>query len=225
MELFLMVTITDKQRLTDFVSLYQNTGVPVHYITIGRGTAGTNLLSAIGNSGIAKAIVFSAVTGETWAAVSRSLRRELRIDVPGTGIAFTVPLSSIGGKRELAFLTEGQNYEKGEESEMKGTEHELLISIAAQGTSDLVMDAAKKAGASGGTVIHAKGTGQEQAERFLGISLADEKDIIFIVTPTAKKNAIMRSVMENAGKTTVAKAIVFSLPVTDTAGLRLTEEV
>ena len=76
----------------------------------------------------------------------------------------------------------------------------------------------------GGTVIHAKGTGMEQAEKFMGVSLAAEKEMIFIVAKKEQKNLIMKAVMEQAGLTTKAKAVVFSLPVTDTAGLRLLED-
>ena len=86
------------------------------------------------------------------------------------------------------------------------------------------MDAAKGAGAGGGTVVHAKGTGMERAEAFFGVSLASEKEMIFIVAKSEQKNAIMQAVMRGAGMDTRAKAIVFSLPVTNTAGLRLMEE-
>lgn len=64
---------------------------------------------------------------------------------------------------------------------MKDTKYELLVVIANHGYSDLIMDAARGAGAAGGTVIHAKGTGMEGAEKFLGISLAAEKEMIYIV--------------------------------------------
>ena len=152
------------------------------------------------------------------------MEKKLRIDVPGTGVAFTVPLSSIGGPRELAFLTQDQDFERQEEQTMQGTERELLMVISNQGYSEQVMDAARAAGAAGGTVIHARGTGMQSAEKFFGVSLASEKDIIYIVTATAKKNGIMSAIMRQAGMKTPAKAIAFSLPVTDTAGLRLLEE-
>lgn len=107
---------------------------------------------------------------------------------------------------------------------MKDTVYELIVVIANQGYTELAMDAARGAGAYGGTVIHAKGTGMEQAERFMGVSLASEKEIIFIVAKKAQKNDIMKAVMEQAGMQSKAKSIVFSLPVTDTAGLRLMED-
>ena len=48
-------------------------------------------------------------------------------------------------------------------------------------------------------MIHAKGTGMETAEKFLGVSLAAEKEIILIVTRKKQKNAIMKAMMEQAG--------------------------
>ena len=83
------------------------------------------------------------------------------------------------------------------------------------------MDAAREAGARGGTVIHARGTGQNRAERFLGISLASEKDVIMIVTLTETKAAMMQRIMKAAGPGPSAGAVCFSLPVTDTAGITL----
>lgn len=72
-------------------------------------------------------------------------------------------------------------------------------------------------------ILHARGTGMHQAERFFGVSLASEKDILFIVARTAEKNKIMQAIMEKAGMNTPAQSIVFSLPVTDTAGLTLVD--
>ncbi len=83
------------------------------------------------------------------------------------------------------------------------------------------MEAARAAGAYGGTIVHARGTGMERAEKFLGISLASEKDMIFIVVKTNQRDLIMQKIMLQAGMETPANAIAFSLPVTDTAGRRL----
>ena len=56
-----------------------------------------------------------------------------------------------------------------------------------------------RAGAAGGTVLHAKGTGAKQAERFLGVSIAEEKELIIIV-PQGNQAAIMKAVAENCGQ-------------------------
>lgn len=72
---------------------------------------------------------------------------------------------------------------------MKDTKYELLIAISNQGYTELVMDAARGAGAGGGTVVHAKGTGMEGAKKFLGVSLAEEKEIVLIVVKASIKTA------------------------------------
>ena len=105
---------------------------------------------------------------------------------------------------------------------MKDTRYELLLVIANQGHTGSIMDAARAEGAGGGTVIHAKGTGMEGAAHFMGVELVNEKELVLIVSRTAQKNAIMKAIMSKADPK--AGAIVFSLPVTDTAGLRLLDE-
>ena len=102
--------------------------------------------------------------------------------------------------------------------------HELIIAIYEKGHTDLVMDAARAAGAAGGTTIRAKGTGAG-AEKFFGLSLAEEKEIVLIVSDNEKKKDIMKGIMQGAGIETKAHALVFSLPVTDTAGFRFSDTV
>jgi nitrogen regulatory protein PII len=171
-----------------------------------------------------KGVHFAVVTDETWNTVKKGLQSQLRIDVPGTGIVFTIPLGSVGGKKALGLLVGNQSYERGEESTLKETEHELIVAIANYGYNTQVMKAAEEGGATGGTVLHGKGVGMKRAEQFLGVSLVTEKEVILIVTKTEKKNAIMSAIMEKAGVNTKAGAIVLSLPVTSTAGLRILED-
>ena len=92
---------------------------------------------------------------------------------------------------------------------------ELLIIISNRGYIDSVMEVARKAGAPGGTVIHARGTGTDSSEKFFGVTLGAEKEMIFIVTEREKKENIMKAIMEKVGSNTEAGSIVFSLPVTE----------
>ena len=107
---------------------------------------------------------------------------------------------------------------------MKDTDYELLVAIANQGYIGTVTDAARSAKAGGGTVIHAKGTGMELAKKYLGVSLVEEKEVILIVTKSREKNQIMKAIMEQAGLDSKERTIVFSLPVTSVAGIRMLEE-
>ena len=222
--LYMMAVITNRNMKDRFKSFFEENGQAVFFETPGRGTASSEVLDYFGLEATEKMVYLAIVTDNMWKKLKRGLIVRLQIDVPGTGIAFTVPLSSIGGKKALQYLIQDQEYVKEEESELKGTKYELLIAIANQGSIDAVMDAARSANAGGGTVIHAKGTGTEGARKFLGVSVAEEKEMIFIVTRTEEKNKIMKAIMEKTGLGSKEKTIIFSLPVTDTAGLRILEE-
>ena len=218
-ELNLMVTITERSKLTTFLSFYRERQVPVQFISLALGTASNETLNYLGLERSDKCVFASFVTDEKWEELRRVLRRELQIDVPGMGIAFTVPLSSIGGRRELQFLTEHQNYQKGEESTMKDTKYELLVVIANHGYSDLIMDAARGAGAAGGTLIHATTLNNRKAEQLIGVTLQQETEVLMILTRREGKLAIMRAVQETAGLKTDAGGVLFSLPVDNLIGV------
>lgn len=223
-KLYLMTTIVDRKIGKKYQELYKKNEQHVMFASLGQGTASSDILDYFGLDGAEKIVLFSIHEEEEWIFIKKQLQQKLKIDAPGGGIAFIVPLSSIGGKKVLQFLLEGKEYQKEEESTLKDTVHELIVVIANQGNIDLIMNAARDAGAYGGTVIHARGTGMEIAEKFMGVSIAAEKEIIFIVTRKEQKNEIMNAIMKNAGMESKAKSIVFSLPVTDTAGLRLIED-
>ena len=144
-------------------------------------------------------------------------RRRLYIDAPGNGIVISVPIKSVGGGSTLNFLNGGNKDMKAPDINF---EYELILVIANEGHTDAVMDAARAAGAGGGTVIHAKGTGGMGTEKFFNVSIASEKEIIIIVAKKEKKADIMRSIVTTAGAGTDAGAIVFSLPVSDVEGFR-----
>ena len=222
--LYLMTTVVDRKIAKRYLNMYQENGQQVLFLAFGTGTASSEILDYLGLEHAEKTVVFSIVEEATWFSTKKQLQKKLRIDVPGGGIAFIIPLSSIGGRKALNYLLAKDDYQKEEESTLKDTAHELIVVIANQGNSELVMDAARSAGAYGGTIIHAKGTGKEAAEKFMGVSLAAEKEMLFIVTKTNEKNAIMKAIMEKAGLNSKAKSICFSLPVSDTAGLRLLED-
>ena len=222
--IYLMTTIIDRSIIKKYYELFQENNLNVLFGFLGSGTASSEVLDYLGLDGAEKAVVFSVVEEHTWVATKKALEKKLKIDAPGGGISFIIPLSSVGGKKALQFLIESEDYQKQEETTLKHTNHELIVVIAEQGYTELIMDAARGAGAYGGTVLHAKGTGMEMAEKFMHLSLAAEKEVIYIVTKTEQKNAIMKAIIKQAGPNSKAKAITFSLPVTDTAGLRLIED-
>ncbi len=100
--------------------------------------------------------------------------------------------------------------------------YELIFTIVNAGYSDLVMEAAKAEGATGGTVVNGKGTGNEAMEKFFGITIQPEKEIVLILISRNLKDAVLKAIYRDAGFDTKGQGIAFALPVDEVAGLAKT---
>jgi len=83
------------------------------------------------------------------------------------------------------------------------------------------MVAAKKAGAGGGTVIHARGTGNKDMEKFYGITVSPEKEIVIIVVKKEITEKVLLAINTEAGLSSPGQGIAFALPVSDYLGINL----
>ena len=221
----LVMAITDRDKTETVIGIFRECNVFTTDVVLGTGTAPMEILDYLYLSPNEKAVVLGVVTNAGLAPLLKTFKKKLYIDIPGNGIVATVPLNSIGGKRSLEYILDGQTLGSGEKENNMSikTDHELIFVIANEGYSDMIMDAARAAGAGGGTVIKAKGTGAEYSKKFFGFSIATEKEIHLLVTPAQGRNAIMKAIMENAGLDSKAQAIVFSMPVSNAIGLRAAE--
>ena len=95
----------------------------------------------------------------------------------------------------------------------QGNHHSLILVAVNQGYTDAVMDTARAAGARGGTVIRARWTGAETVEKFAGITLQAEKEILAIVTPNKDRETIMTRINQEHGLKSESQAAVISLPI------------
>ncbi len=102
--------------------------------------------------------------------------------------------------------------------------HEAIFCIVNNGYSEAVMEAAKKFGARGGTVINARGTAGKEAETFFHITIQPEKEIIMILVPTEIKDNVMRALYKEVGLETAGQGIAFSMPVDAVVGISEREE-
>lgn len=214
----LMITIAEKKKSEEYISYFAENNINFTLGRYGKGTANQEMLDYLGIGYKEKCVLFSFLTMNKSKIILVNMEKKMHLKRMGEGIAFTIPISAIGSKKALDVLIGEVSNEEGEGYEME-TENEVIVVITNRGYVDKVMDAARNAGANGGTVIHARGTGIEQAEKFFGTTVGAEKEMIFIVTKTEKRNSIIKAVKENAGITTDAQSILFSLPVSNIAGL------
>ena len=104
-------------------------------------------------------------------------------------------------------------------------QYELILAIVNKGYTDLVMSAARKAGAKGGTIASARGTGNPEMTSFYGIDIQPEKEIVFIAVESEIKDKVMKQIYEDAGIQTQGQGILLSLPVLAAEGLTPIEEI
>ncbi len=222
MILDLVAAIVDRDKAKKMSELFESHKLPLVLAMLARGTATSETLDLYGLEATEKALLITVAGGDMAKQIMRAAKRKLFIDVPGNGIMLAIPIKSVGGGRTLAFLSGGAAPDN--TAPELTFEHELIMAVANEGHTDTVMDAARSAGAAGGTVLHAKGTGGKLSEKFLGVSLADEKEVVLIVSKAAEKAAIMNAIAQQAGVDTAAGAIAFSLPISSVAGLRVLDD-
>lgn len=97
--------------------------------------------------------------------------------------------------------------------------HEVIFCIVNAGYTDAVMEAARSFGARGGTVIHARGTANPQAESKFNITVQPEKEIVMILVEREVKDDILHALYKAIGLQTAGQGIAFCMPVEDVVGL------
>ena len=154
MDLYYIIAITDHDRGEAMGSLYRAAGLRLILSMPARGTAKSEHLAIYGLDATEKCVIGAVGSAQEAESLIRSAKRKLFIDIPGNGVMLTIPLKSVAGGKTFAYLTD--DLKTGGAPNMN-FEHELITVILNEGYSDFVMDAARAAGAGGGTVLHAKG--------------------------------------------------------------------
>ena len=219
--IYLFITIVRKADEREFADFLLSHGAAPIYASICQGSANSKTLDILGLEKSEKMMIQSIVPHNKISELKLGLIRELEIDRPGRGIALAVPLSALASRQVLRHIIGDETEENViNESNERKTEMELIVAICAKGHSDGIIDAAREAGAQGGTIMKAKGTAAAGTNKFFGMSISDEKEITYIVAKKEIRSDIMKAI---AGFTYAdgAHPIVFSLPVTETAGFRV----
>ncbi len=211
-----IISICDPKAAPKLTEICSELGLRIAVSLHGRGTAVRSMLDILGIEDNEKRVILTIANRKKTKEFIREQKRRLFIGVPGHGVAVAVPIKSIGGGKTVAFLNGEQQIAK--YTPELNYAYELITVIANEGRSDLVMNAARSAGAKGGTVLHGKSTGAKDSEKFYNISISGEKEVILIVAEAVQKSEIMRSILKNAGPDSEAGAIVFSMPVSEVAG-------
>ncbi len=227
----LLTIIVDRDNSDKLLNVLHGKQLLFQYKCNAMGTANSEILKTFGLSGTEKIICACIVPAYKSSQMLAIVAESMEIVKPGKGIAFVVPISSVGAfisnscDKLFADYKEGwQDYmESTIEKNSHETHFELVLTVVNQGYSDIVMEAARASGARGGTIINARRTGIDEAIKFFGISLQSEKEIVSIVISKEQKKELMQSISKHCGMATDAKGIMISLPVEDCVGIAFEE--
>lgn len=219
------IAITRRENSEQYLDFLRSASESVVFTKFSNGTATDSTLSVLGLERTEKAMFEGLIREEDVPKIKKGLVNNLNIGIPGNGIAIFMPVDGIGGNSAKDYLIgEAPLVKREEENKMEErSKIVLIITIADKGNTDLVMDAARSAGASGGTVVRAKGTGAQIA-KFFGISITEEKEMIYIVAKREMRDDILHAIMDKAGYNTSAHGVAFSLPVDSVVGIRSFED-
>jgi hypothetical protein len=229
----LLIAICDRKESKKITELFRDRGASFNLLTLGRGTASSRILNYLGLGQTEKTVLFSAMPSDEAEDVLERLDETLDLKRPGHGIAFVLPLDAPPGENVIRETNEkeadesardGARQDEGNEDGGNGvaqeSQHTLIIAVSNRGYSQEVMDAARSAQAAGGTVINARVFAPLGTEKFFGVTIQPEKEIVMILAGTPQKNDIMRAVAEKTGMGSPAGAMTFSLPVSDVRGVQ-----
>ena len=219
-----LITITQEKDQKRLESVLESLHIPLIFQARGQGTAPSEMMDIFGLGGTTRLITAGFLPKLLIQPAFEQLSSQLFFRHKGGGIAITLPVSGIQSHilnilndEARAALTD---YLKGDEAEMKEKSAYSLIWVSvASGYSDDVVDTARKAGARGGTVIRSHIIKDEEHESFGGPTFAGEREVIAIVASQSERNAIMDSVDRTHGGESAAHAILYALPIEQTAHL------
>jgi len=180
---------------------------------LGKGTVRSHFLNLLGLDESRKEILIMAIDEELDEVFHRELTEKFSLDKPNHGIAFSMPIKRLVGIKGLEYIS---NPEK-QGGENMG--HDAIFTIVDKGLSEEVVDAAKSAGATGGTVIHGRGAGVHEKAKLFNIEIEPEKEIVLILSEDTKTDAIVEAIKERINIDKPGAGILFVLDVKSVSGL------
>lgn len=225
----LLVAIVGVEDAKEIAEICNRESAALSYAFDGMGTARNAVLDYLGLGEKAKKIVLSLIPESAEKAILDGVQKEISLYLVGKGICFTLPLTGVSSIVANGLIKGGSKENKentdGRKRKMDGERtHELIIVALENGFAEEAMEAARAAGAAGGTLVHAMTLNNAKAEQLIGVTLQKETEVLAILTKKEGKLAIMNAIRDAAGLKTDAGGVLFSLPVDNLVGVGAASE-
>lgn len=216
--ILLLVMILDEGYDKKVNLLLNRYGIKVKTVSSANGTASPSVLDYFGLAETKKDVYLGIIPDYLETKILEKLKSVFKLEKEGTGITFTIPISSSNKYLSETFNKSnvGENDEIMKENKNK---YHLVITIVSEGYLEQVMAAAKRAGCGGGTVIKGRGLGNVIPTKILGFNIEPEKDIVLNIVLEKDKNKVMEEISKEVGIKTPGKGVCIALPVSSAEGL------
>ena len=207
----MLVVIVEHNKASKVLHLADEKGVTASVAMLGRGTASRTIFDYLGLNDKKKAVLMLFGKTEEITDLADYLVEKLEMDKPNHGIAYIESAFNVFGTEDNANGSE--NIKRGENM------YNAIYTIVEKGNADDVIEAAQKAGSRGGTVMHARGSGSEEARKVFNMLIEPEKEIVLIISEEAKTKDIVESIRKETQIEEEGKGIIFVTRVEQTYGL------
>lgn len=217
----LLISIVNRGDDEALSEILNDFSVALTFSCMGMGTARAAVLRYLGIGTSEKDIMISLIPESDEDAILNEIRMKMSLHLVGRGIAFTVPLSAISEivANGLVSAAALKTVNRRKTMKDKDRNYDLIVAAVAEGYVDDAMEAARRAGAAGGTILRARSINNEKVEQFVGISINEECELLLIVAQRDEKISIMNALSESVGLKSDAGGILFSVPIDKTVGI------
>lgn len=207
----MLVVIVEHNKASKVLHLADEKGVTASVAMLGRGTASRTIFDYLGLNDKKKAVLMLFGKTEEITDLADYLVEKLEMNKPNHGIAYIESAFNVFGTEDNANGSE--NIKRGENM------YNAIYTIVEKGNADDVIEAAQKAGSRGGTVMHARGSGSEEARKVFNMLIEPEKEIVLIISEEAKTKDIVESIRKETQIEEEGKGIIFVTNVMATYGM------
>ena len=209
----MLVVIVEQNKASKVLHLADEKGVTASVAMLGIGTASRTLFDYLGLNDKKKAVLLLFGKTEEIEDLADYLVEKLELNKPNHGIAYIESAFNVFGTEDNDNGNGSENIKRGE------TMYNAIYTIVEKGNAEDVIEAAQKAGSRGGTVMHARGSGSEEARKVFNMLIEPEKEIVLIISEEKMTKDIVDSIRKETGIEEQGKGIIFITNVKDTFGL------
>jgi len=212
-KLMVLLSIVERDKGKKLIKELNKINIKINFQCVGLGTAPTEMMDIFGLGTNDKDIVISLGTEIAVKEMMANFGTAFESHTKYGGLMIVLKVSAASRiLTELLSYNISANNEKENET-MKNEHHNNLIIVTVnEGYVDDVMQVARKAGATGGTVIKGRLADSEQLAALENVEVSEEREILCILAPQKTSKEIMENINTEFGITSAANGTVFAIP-------------